>query len=149
MKRTAQEILAEYADEGTMDPEVRQAIRDVLAQLARLVEAGDHLAREVSSLPWRPGEGHLADAVEMWRSVIGAQASAPDPRDAEILALQQQLEARTAELRWANEDRLNLICLCEWWAKRAKYLRGDAASLRDQLARSAEALRLASEVPRD
>lgn len=46
-------------------------IRSVVEENQRLREYGDHLAREVHELPWRPGEGHLTDALEAWRSVSG------------------------------------------------------------------------------
>lgn len=51
--------------------EVAADIRAVVEENQRLREYGDHLAREVHELPWRPGEGHLTDALEAWRSVSG------------------------------------------------------------------------------
>jgi DNA repair exonuclease SbcCD ATPase subunit len=43
-------------------------LNEARSDVERLREAGDYLVREVTALPWRPGEGHLTDAVEMWRS---------------------------------------------------------------------------------
>lgn len=53
--------LAEQAARLLLRAEAAERERD------RLIEYGDALAREVLV---RPGEGHLADALEAWRSVL-------------------------------------------------------------------------------
>ena len=58
---------------------------------------------------------------------------------AESLAISRERD------KGVQEDKLSLICLCEWWAERDVRRRAEVERLRADLERTAQALRLASE----
>jgi len=76
--RWALEVLriarAAMDEQGKIVADARAGRDEARAKLARVIQYGDHLAREAGACAFPGiGTGHLVDAIEAWRSVSAAK----------------------------------------------------------------------------